>query len=125
LAHRRLARGTAAVRLERIDPVHQPDQDPGIHGGRKPAVSTPIKDVATLYGDVVRIAQTPDEFVAACVAALEESPSDRRKRVSAMQATVARSSWVGTAAAIHAAIEDALAESTRRSGEEGKAEQLA
>jgi len=91
----------------------------------KPAVSTPIKDVATLYGDVVRIARTPDEFVAACVAALEETPANRRDRLLAMQVTVSRSSWAGTAAAIHAALVDGLAATARRGVEERTTEQLA
>ena len=91
----------------------------------KPAVSTPIKDVATLYGNVVRIARTPDEFVAACVAALEETPANRRDRLLAMQVTVSRSSWAGTAAAIHAALVDGLAATARRGVEERTTEQLA
>ena len=38
----------------------------------KPTVSTPIRDVAEPYGDVVRISATPAEFVAACEALLAE-----------------------------------------------------
>ena len=80
----------------------------------KPAVSTAIKDVATLYGDVVRIAGTPDDFVAACRDALAEPLAQRRDRLLAMQASVARSSWAGTAETIHAAIEETLSAQVRR-----------
>jgi len=74
---------------------------------------------------VVRIARTPDEFVAACVAALEETPANRCDRLLAMQVTVSRSSWAGTAAAIHAALVDGLAATARRGVEERATEQLA
>ena len=80
----------------------------------KPAVSTAIKDVETLYGDVVRIARTPDEFVAACREALAETPAQRRDRLLAMQASVARSSWDRTAETIRAVIEEAIAPEVRR-----------
>jgi UDP-galactopyranose mutase len=80
----------------------------------KPAVSTAIRDVETLYGDVVRIARTPDDFVAACREALAETPAQRRDRLLAMQASVARSSWDRTAETIHAAIEAAIAPEVRR-----------
>ena len=88
----------------------------------KPVVSTAIKDVASLYGDVVRIARTRDEFVAACIAALEEPPSDRHDRLLAMQARVARSSWAGTVETIHAALEVKLAGAERRRREKAHAE---
>jgi UDP-galactopyranose mutase len=80
----------------------------------KPAVSTAIRDVETLYGDVVRIARTPDDFVAACREALAETATERRDRLLAMQASVARSSWDRTAETIHAAIEAAIAPEVRR-----------
>jgi UDP-galactopyranose mutase len=81
----------------------------------KPAVSTPIKDVETLYGDVVRIARTPDEFIAACREALAETAAQRRDRLIAMQASVARSSWARTAETIRGALDAVLeAKSGRR-----------
>jgi glycosyltransferase involved in cell wall biosynthesis len=80
----------------------------------KPAVSTAIKDVATLYGDVVRIARGPDEFIDGCRSALEETPARRGERLRAMQASVARSSWDRTAETIHAALEGRLAAGRRR-----------
>ena len=81
----------------------------------KPAVSTAIKDVETLYGDVVRIARTADEFIAACRDALAETAAQRRDRLLAMQASVARSSWTRTAETIRGALEAVLeAKSGRR-----------
>ena len=78
-----------------------------------------------MYGDVVRIARTPDEFVAACAAALEEPPRDpHRDRLLAMQASVARSSWARTAETIHVALERELAATGhRRAAERAMAEQ--
>ena len=90
----------------------------------KPVVSTAIKDVATLYGDVVRIARSADEFIAACAAALEETPAKRCERLLAMQASVARSSWDRTAETIHAALEGRLAAGRRRARPQAETEQL-
>ena len=70
----------------------------------KPAISTRIKDVQTLYGDVVRVADSHGAFIAACVAALAESPAERRNRMLAMAVSVARSSWDRTAETAYAAI---------------------
>jgi glycosyltransferase involved in cell wall biosynthesis len=91
----------------------------------KPAVSTAIKDVAILYGDVVRIAHSPDDFVAACAAALEEGPSERCARLLAMQASVSRSSWTATANTIHAALQVKLAALAARKAEPVRVAQIA
>ena len=50
-----------------------PTKTPEYLAGGRPVVSTPITDVKRHYGDLagVRIARTPDQFVAACEAALE------------------------------------------------------
>lgn len=45
----------------------------------KPIVSNPIPDVVELYGQVVRIAHTPKEFVAQVEAALGTADSNQRK----------------------------------------------
>src|SRR3954451_2012017 len=52
-----------------------PTKTPEYLAGGKPVVSTPIKDVVRHYGHLegVRIASTPEEFVAACEEALELS----------------------------------------------------
>ena len=81
----------------------------------RPIVSTPITDVAEPYGDVVRIAATPDEFVAACDAALAESAAARERRTRRMREIVASTSWHNTVAGMAALIDDA----THRKGEAG------
>jgi UDP-galactopyranose mutase len=52
-----------------------PTKTPEYLAGGKPVVSTPIKDVVRHYGHLqgVKIASTPEEFAAACEAALELS----------------------------------------------------
>ena len=62
-----------------------------------PIVSTPIADVANPYGHVVAIADTAQEFIAACEAALAQTPEQRRHMVEAMLAVVAATSWDNTA----------------------------
>jgi protoporphyrinogen oxidase len=62
-----------------------------------PIVSTPIADVATPYGDVVAIAEGPQEFVAACEAALALEPAQREALAEAMREIVATTSWDATA----------------------------
>jgi UDP-galactopyranose mutase len=79
----------------------------------RPIVSTPITDVAEPYGDVVRIARTADEFVAACEAALSEPPAEAARRTERMRAIVAATSWHNTVAAMAAQIDDV----THRKGE--------
>ncbi len=74
----------------------------------RPIVSTPITDVAEPYADVVRIARSPDEFVAACTAALEEGPVERQGRTARMREIVAATSWDDTVARMSGII-DALA----------------
>jgi UDP-galactopyranose mutase len=46
----------------------------------KPVVAAPIADIVELYGDYVRIAETPDEFVTHVEAALSESPAERQQQ---------------------------------------------
>jgi hypothetical protein len=48
---------------------------------RLPIVSTPVKDVVDLHGDVVEIAASPEEFIAACERVLGMSSEAIRKRV--------------------------------------------
>ncbi|KQU65968.1 MULTISPECIES: glycosyltransferase [unclassified Rhizobacter] len=68
--------------------------------GEKPVVSTPVHDVVALYGDLVRIAATPDEFLTACEAALAETPAQRAARIDAMRQRVAQTSWDRSAAKV-------------------------
>jgi UDP-galactopyranose mutase len=48
--------------------------------GLKPVVSSPIRDVVENYADIVRIARSPEEYVAAVRAALAEDDPDRARR---------------------------------------------
>ncbi|HMC15285.1 MAG TPA: glycosyltransferase [Albitalea sp.] len=74
----------------------------------KPVVSTPVRDVALLYGRDVRIAGNVAAFVAACRDMLAESPEDRLARIRQMLATVARYSWDNTAQTMRSAIEQVI-----------------
>jgi UDP-galactopyranose mutase len=79
----------------------------------RPIVSTPITDVAEPYGDVVRIARTAEEFIAACDAALADPPEERDRRIRRMREIVATTSWHNTVAGMAALIDDV----THRKGE--------
>jgi len=68
--------------------------------GGKPAVSTPIHDVVSLYGSVVRIGSTVEEFVAAIEQTLAQTPQERARWRVAAQATVEACAWDATAARI-------------------------
>ena len=70
----------------------------------RPIVSTPIKDVVRAYANVVRIAALPDEFIAACEAALNETEQEQQVRREAMRFIVASTSWDETARAMAALI---------------------
>jgi UDP-galactopyranose mutase len=58
-----------------------------------PIVSTPITDVAEPYGHIVYLGETPDEFLAACEAALAASPEERAGRAVQMRKVLAGTSW--------------------------------
>ena len=68
--------------------------------GGKPVVATALADIATLYGDAVRLADDVDGFVEAVTATLAEGPGAREQRRARAQARVDASSWAGTAALI-------------------------
>ncbi len=59
----------------------------------KPVVSTAIADVVSLYGNVVRIASDPADFITAVEAALAESGGDRRRRHARAQAHLLEHDW--------------------------------
>ena len=75
----------------------------------RPIVSTPITDVAEPYGDIVRLADSPAAFVAACEAALAEPEEERTRRVGRMREVLARTSWDATTAAMERLITEAVA----------------
>ena len=61
--------------------------------GGKPVVGTPIRDLVSLHGDVVRIAEDADGFVTAIEELLAESASTRAERRARGQALVDACSW--------------------------------
>ncbi len=70
--------------------------------GGKPAVSTPIHDVVSLYGSAVRIGATAADFVQAVELTLAESKAERAAWSQAAQALVDGCTWDGTAQRIAA-----------------------
>lgn len=75
----------------------------------KPIVSTPLGDVAEGYGSVVRIAATPEEFVAQVEAALGESDGAKAERARREAELLAPHTWDGIVGAMLALVEDRLA----------------
>lgn len=74
----------------------------------RPIVSTPIRDVAQPFGEIVYLAATPAEFVAACEAAIESGDEERERRAALMRRVIERTSWDRTAAAMEQCIGAAL-----------------
>lgn len=70
-------------------------------------VSTSVEDVKRLYGEVVRFADSPASFIAACETALVESEASRAKRLAKMRAIVASTSWDEAARKMRRIIEEA------------------
>jgi UDP-galactopyranose mutase len=85
-----------------------PTKTPEYLSAGKPVVSTSIRDVVRPYGQegYVRIADTAEEFVAACEAALAEDSDARRERVDPF---LAQTSWDGTWAEMNDLIDGAVA----------------
>jgi glycosyltransferase involved in cell wall biosynthesis len=73
-----------------------------------PAVSTPITDVKVPYGDVVAVAGTPEEFIAACERQLALNETERQQMAKRMREVVAGTSWDLTASRMHELIESAV-----------------
>ena len=84
--------------------------------GEKPVVSTAVHDVQVLYGDVVRVAHSTPQFIAACEAALNETDEARERRVSEMLTTVWRMSWDDTVQTIRELLAPHVARSTAAAG---------
>jgi glycosyltransferase involved in cell wall biosynthesis len=78
----------------------------------RPVVSTPVHDVAVLYGKQVRIANGAKRFEAACEQALAETPLEAARRHKRMLEKVAHYSWDTTAETMRAALEKVLATKT-------------
>ncbi len=79
----------------------------------RPIVSTPIRDVAEPYGEIVYLAATPDEFVHACETALASDPEERERRAARMRQVLQRTSWDRTASAMERQIDEAVAHRAR------------
>ena len=74
----------------------------------KPSVSTPITDVKVPYGDVVAIAETPAEYIAACERMLAQSAEENAAMAKRMREVVANTSWDKTAVRMHELISNAV-----------------
>ena len=75
----------------------------------KPIVSTAIHDVVELYGSVVQIGLTPEEFIQHVENFLHEEPVQAAQRVVEGKELVKMYSWDEAAEIVHQAIESALA----------------
>jgi glycosyltransferase involved in cell wall biosynthesis len=87
-----------------------PTKTPEYLAGGKPVVSTPIKDVVRHYGQLegVKIASTPEEFVAACEAALELSRNRESGWLAEADLMLSASSWDTTQARMAGLIADIM-----------------
>lgn len=74
----------------------------------KPCVSTPLPDVAALHCDTIQVASGPEGFVAACEAALAETPQQRAARLAASGVCVARHDWDESARRVQCLLEPLL-----------------
>ena len=73
-----------------------------------PSVSTPITDVKVPYGDVVEIAESHADFIAACERQLALTPEARATMAARMRDVVAGTSWDLTARSMHELIDSAV-----------------
>jgi glycosyltransferase involved in cell wall biosynthesis len=87
-----------------------PTKTPEYLAGGRPVVSTPVKDVVRTYGDVegVKIASTPEEFVAACEEALELSRNRESGWLAEADLMLSAASWDTTQARMSGLIADVL-----------------
>jgi glycosyltransferase involved in cell wall biosynthesis len=76
--------------------------------GGKPVVSTPVKDVVSLYGSAVEIADDGPAFVQACERLMAEGGEARARRTRAMRDCVARFSWDRSADTVQEHLQQAL-----------------
>jgi glycosyltransferase involved in cell wall biosynthesis len=79
----------------------------------RPVVSTPVPDVVSTWGHVVRVADGAEAFVAAVERALGEDEAGRRVRHAAERELVDAASWDGIASRMRDLIDEALARVTR------------
>ena len=86
----------------------------------KPIVSTPVHDVVQLYGDVVAVAASHEDFIEACRDALTEDAEQRALRIAHMRRHVERTTWDAAARAIRQQIEALM-----KQDHEGRQERIA
>jgi hypothetical protein len=79
----------------------------------KPIVSTPVRDVVRQWSDIVRLATTAEEFVAAADDALRAGPGD--ERISRGIALAKSNAWEATVDQMRALIAQALEKRTQKS----------
>jgi len=84
----------------------------------KLSVSTPITDVKVPYGDVVAIASTADEYIAACERMLAMDEAEQTRLVERMRDIVANTSWDKTASRMHELISTTAPGSARSAAAE-------
>jgi UDP-galactopyranose mutase len=84
-----------------------PTKTPEYLAAGRAVVSTSIRDVVRPYGKqgLVRIADDPQAFVQACMAAMSEDPS---KRITQADAFLRQTSWDGTWTRIRAQLDEVL-----------------
>jgi UDP-galactopyranose mutase len=89
-----------------------PTKTPEYLAAGKPVVSTAIRDVVRPYGDMnlVRIASTAEEFVAACEKALNENQTDNLPSVDEF---LAQNSWDKTWSRMAGLIDDVVKKGTK------------
>jgi len=94
-----------------------PTKTPEYLAAGKPVVSTSIRDVVRPYRTkgLVRIADAPDEFVAAVEAALREDSVERLRDVDAF---LTQTSWDGTWTRMYSMVAAAMADGGRESSPE-------
>jgi UDP-galactopyranose mutase len=87
-----------------------PTKTPEYLAGGRPVVSTPIKDVVRHYGQLegVKIASTPEEFVAACESALELSHNREGGWLAEADLMLSATSWDTTQARMAGLIHELL-----------------
>jgi UDP-galactopyranose mutase len=89
-----------------------PTKTPEYLAAGLPVVSTPIADVVATYGGTaaVRIADTPDRFIAACEEALS---LDRQAMLPEVDATIAGMTWDESFRRISGLLDDAIRQRTQ------------
>jgi UDP-galactopyranose mutase len=84
----------------------------------KPIVSTPIHDVLSLYGEVVQIASTAEQFVAHIEAALNEGAPERAQRMQQEDNILRQYEWDTIADEMHHLIADRLHQKLERQADD-------